>query len=842
MTSEDADRTGRWLGAEGRAALAQVLRLARDGERWERALADAGLAHLDEVPGGRDLRGAPLDAAVLTGMDLSGADLSGADLRAARLVGARLSQSRLSGAFLAGADLSEAVMTGADLTSAHAAGVRADRADLSIATLADADLSGAHLRGAIFWKARLSQANLESADLTHAQLFGADLSGANLRGARLEEAYLREAQLRGAQLEGVSLFGAALPEAVLAGANLSRADLRGADLSAANLVCANLSAARLAGVQAVQASFVDAQLDDADLSGGMFQGAYFEGARLPRANLRNADLSAARFRGCRFEGAILDRATLVGALLWDADLYEAHLVDCNLERAELIGARLLRANLTRANLALANCQHTLWDQADVRDAVLDQAHVYGSTIFYARNVNTVRAARVNSGPDPDQPIWRDWMDLTGQRHGLSFFFHTARPMMGDLARFFTWLSGLGVEVTCRETGQDPTTGRYFVSVSGDELSLRIVAGRHLKGGADLLPADLHLRYPSGASVNIKVDEGAAPPRPAERTVAAGDLRESLLGHDDLQTVLSEGELDVAPLPLDVSVVAAGAGDSGVGLAPGERISDYLSIVRPLGQGGMGWVWEADDLQLGRKVAIKMIRTLASSDQRRLASLLEREARATARLNHPNIVTIFQSGTHRGAPYLVLELLEGQLLSERLEEAMPLAETLSVMRQVLAALAHAHGKGVLHRDLKPQNIYVTNEGLIKVLDFGLAELDTWWRGTEPPAAEEAGAGHRRQLAGTLAYIPPEQWSGARPSVSGDLWAAGVTFFELLTGRLPFTEEHGFSRGADKAPSVRALHAELPAWVDEIVSRALAIDQASRFQTAEQLAFAFEQGEG
>src|SRR5579871_4754942 len=182
--------------------------------------------------------------------------------------------------------------------------------------------------------------------------------------------------------------------------------------------------------------------------------------------------------------------------------------------------------------------------------------------------------------------------------------------------------------------------------------------------------------------------------------------------------------------------------------PGTRVGPY-EILSPIGAGGMGEVYRARDTRLGRDVAIKVLPSSFASDPDRLRRF-EQEARATGMLNHPNILAVFDVGTHQGSPYLVTELLEGRTLRDELPT--PRRKALDYARQVAAGLAAAHAKGVTHRDLKPDNLFITKDGRVKILDFGLAKV------IAPEADSEltqTGATTPGVAMGTVGYMSPEQ---------------------------------------------------------------------------------------
>jgi serine/threonine protein kinase/WD40 repeat protein len=281
-----------------------------------------------------------------------------------------------------------------------------------------------------------------------------------------------------------------------------------------------------------------------------------------------------------------------------------------------------------------------------------------------------------------------------------------------------------------------------------------------------------------------------------------------------------------------------------GLVLGERLGGRFELVEELGQGGFGRVYLARDRELGREVAIKVIgligeRSLSAEE----LELFDREAKATARLGHPNIVTIFDWGSWRGFPYLVLERLRGETLFVRLRRG-PLApdEAAGILLPVLRALAHAHAAGVLHLDLKPSNVFLGEGGEVKVLDFGMAQLDLARHSVRRALGKspDEAAGSSPPAGGTPAYMAPEQWHGQGVDARADVWAVGVMLFEMLTGRLPFKVSARSSAALEPGPtpSVRALAPAVPAELEAIASRALAKDPTLRFQTARALLEALE----
>src|SRR5213076_2428959 len=190
----------------------------------------------------------------------------------------------------------------------------------------------------------------------------------------------------------------------------------------------------------------------------------------------------------------------------------------------------------------------------------------------------------------------------------------------------------------------------------------------------------------------------------------------------------------------------------------------------LGRGGMSEVWSATDVELGRRVALKLLAPNADTAR------FEREARAVASLTHPNVTQLYDYGSAEGRPFMVLEYLPGGTLEERLRSGQALedADTHRIASEIAAGLAHAHARGVVHRDLKPSNVLFDEEGRAKLADFGIARL----------AAGEGTLTEAGTVLGTAAYISPEQASGLPATQASDVYSFGVILYRLLTGRLPF----------------------------------------------------------
>jgi eukaryotic-like serine/threonine-protein kinase len=270
---------------------------------------------------------------------------------------------------------------------------------------------------------------------------------------------------------------------------------------------------------------------------------------------------------------------------------------------------------------------------------------------------------------------------------------------------------------------------------------------------------------------------------------------------------------------------------------GTTISRYR-VTALLGAGGMGVVYEAEDVDLGRKVALKFL----PEETARSADALERfkrEARAASALNHPHICTVHDFGTHEGRPYLVMERLSGRSLRQAIgDQGMPLARVLAYGEQIADALEAAHRAGIVHRDLKPANLWITERDEAKVLDFGLAKMtSSEGSGSMPadaPTLADESLTEAGKTLGTVAYMSPEQARGAAIDARSDIFSLGVVLYEMATGRQPFAGESvadviaALLRGEPVPPS--QVRPDLPARFDEIVLKALEKERALRHQSA------------
>ncbi len=279
------------------------------------------------------------------------------------------------------------------------------------------------------------------------------------------------------------------------------------------------------------------------------------------------------------------------------------------------------------------------------------------------------------------------------------------------------------------------------------------------------------------------------------------------------------------------------------LASGSRLGPY-EIVSPLGAGGMGEVYRAKDPRLGREVAIKVLPASFSQDPDRLRRF-EQEARAASALNHPNILTIHDVGTHGGEPYVVSELLEGETLRERLGgSALSARKAVDYGIQTAEGLAAAHEKGIVHRDLKPENLFLTKDGRVKILDFGLAKLTR----PEVPSGPQtevptATAGTEPGLVmGTVGYMSPEQVRGQAADHRSDIFAFGAILYEMLTGKRAFHRVSAADTMSailkEDPPDLSQTNRDIPLGLERVVRHCLEKNPEQRFHSAHDLAFDLE----
>src|SRR4051794_12235455 len=257
----------------------------------------------------------------------------------------------------------------------------------------------------------------------------------------------------------------------------------------------------------------------------------------------------------------------------------------------------------------------------------------------------------------------------------------------------------------------------------------------------------------------------------------------------------------------------------------ELVGGRYRIERPLGHGGMATVFAARDEELGRPVAIKLLADGAAGDPE-VRSRFLREARLAGRLSHPNVVRVFDAGEDGGRPYIVMELVDGETVADLLARRGRLdpAEAISLGRQAAAALQHAHDAGLVHRDVKPQNLLLRRDGTLEIADFGIA------RAAESTRLTLAGT-----VLGTAAYLAPEQALGDDVGPAADVYSLGAVLYELLAGEPPFRFESLAQIATERPPlrPLRELAREVPPALEDVVMRALARNPAYRQASAAEL---------
>jgi len=262
------------------------------------------------------------------------------------------------------------------------------------------------------------------------------------------------------------------------------------------------------------------------------------------------------------------------------------------------------------------------------------------------------------------------------------------------------------------------------------------------------------------------------------------------------------------------------------------IDGRYRVLKRLGSGGMADVYCAEDLQLGRRVALKLLYRRFAEDEE-FVERFRREASSAAGLQHPNVVGVFDRGTFDGAHFIAMEYVEGASLKDLIERGLSVPEAVEIVRQVLAGVKYAHEHGIVHRDLKPQNVLVDSEGRARVTDFGIARAG---------ASEITQTG---SVLGTAQYLSPEQAQGLPVTTASDIYSVGVMLYEALTGRVPFDADSpvtvALKQVSERPRPPSELNPAVSRALDGVVLRALAKDPVNRFASAEEFLQALDVAE-
>ena len=324
--------------------------------------------------------------------------------------------------------------------------------------------------------------------------------------------------------------------------------------------------------------------------------------------------------------------------------------------------------------------------------------------------------------------------------------------------------------------------------------------------------ECHTPNPQGAMICLQCSGGLSDPA-LTSSDADGDSTPTLAAPTSLKD-LSSGKMGPAASAASV-------------LPPGMEIGKRYRVLRILGRGGMGAVYQVQDLQLDREVALKLIRPDIAENEA-VIERFKREIQLSSKVTHKNVLRVYDLGESDGVPYLTMHYIEGEDLASLIkrEKRLPIARTLRLFRQICEGLQAAHEQGVIHRDLKPQNVMLDPSDRVYLTDFGLAKT-----------LEQSGITQTGAVIGTPYYMSPEQVKGEPAGPRSDIYAIGIILYEMLTGAVPFTGSSAFEvmiQRVQRPPRpAREINPEIPAYLEKILERCLAMDPASRYQSLEEI---------
>ena len=260
---------------------------------------------------------------------------------------------------------------------------------------------------------------------------------------------------------------------------------------------------------------------------------------------------------------------------------------------------------------------------------------------------------------------------------------------------------------------------------------------------------------------------------------------------------------------------------------GDKINDRYEIIKLIGEGGMANVYLAYDTILERNVAVKVLRGDLADDEK-FVRRFQREALSASSLSHPNIVEMYDVGEDNGNFYIVMEYIDGQTLKQLIKKRghLTVPEAIDIMLQLTDGLAHAHDSYIIHRDIKPQNIMILEDGMVKITDFGIAM-----------AINASDLTQTNSVMGSVHYLPPEQAAGKGSTIKSDIYSLGILFYEMLAGTMPFRGETAVEIALkhikDPMPSIRKINPKVPQSVENIIFKSTAKNPKNRYNNVREL---------